>query len=140
MKLKLTPERRENIAEALREFMPELDEAAVQRALFAIWPPRFKGEVCSICNVDLKTRPVLSEVHNSAHSRALMDFRLKHGKGSAPDRLDLPPVTIKRNVSKKPIQLVLTARIEGSHGDRNRADVPPVFFRFCLDCLDQVKP
>lgn len=142
MKLKLTPERRESIAEALRGFMPELDEAAVQRALFAIWPPRFKGDVCSNCNVDLKTRPVLTPVHNSARTKAVRDRVNGRTRFTPREEFEagLPPEKVTRNVHKKPLQLVITARIEGSHGDPKRADVPPVFFRFCLDCLDQVKP
>lgn len=134
----LTPERREHIAERLREFTPEVDEPAVQRALFAISCRELsgKGEACSVCGADLKTRPVLSEVHNSARSKAVYDQRFR----GQPPELELPPAMVMRNVHKKPLQLVITARIEGSHGDRKRADVPDVLFRFCLDCLDQVKP
>ena len=115
-RLELTPERREGIAEALRGFMPELNEAAVQRALFAIWPPRFKGEVCAICSADLASRPILRTVH-SHYTRVIR----------------LMPVHMK------PVQLVISARIEGSHGVKPD-DVPEVFFRVCMTCFHQVKP
>lgn len=144
MKLKLTDERRESIAEALRGFMPELDEAAVQRALFAIWPPRFRGEVCSICGVDLKTRPVLSEVTNSAHSkaRAAASRDLWQGRPDRPDCLDLPPKTVKRHVHKKPFQVVVSVRLEGSHGQGFTPKEMPegALFRLCMKCLGQVQP
>ncbi len=63
-----------------------------------------------------------------------------------PDRLDKiteksppPPLFSNRHVRMKPVQLVITARIEGSHGVAPK-DLSPVFFRVCMKCLEQVRP
>jgi hypothetical protein len=149
---------RKVIADRLREFSPWLDEPAIARAIFALSPVRPAGEVCALCGFDLSTRPVLTTTINPAFSRKIseevdrefardLENRFARVDREVGERASArarspaagdPPTTIAKRVRMKPRQVVISARVEGSHGPP--LDVPEALFRFCAKCVDLAKP